>query len=216
MFTGLIEELGEIASVSSERDGRQLRVRAGLVLDGVRLGDSINVNGACLTVTAFDADTFEAGLAPETLAKTNLGDLARGDAVNLERAALPTTRLGGHYVQGHVDGTGAVKDSRPDQDALWLTVTAPSALMRYIVPKGYIAIDGASLTVVHVGDDWFDVTLIAYSQKKLALPRKRLGDRVNLEVDIIAKYVERLLKPERPALSREFLSRHGFIKEGAR
>ncbi|MEQ8936173.1 MAG: riboflavin synthase, partial [Amphiplicatus sp.] len=187
------------------------------VLEGAALGDSISVNGVCLTVTAFDAASFTVGLAPETLAKTGLGALTPGARVNLERAALPTTRLGGHYVQGHVDATGVIKSFRPDEDALWLTVEAPRELMRYIVPKGFIAIDGASLTVVNTGPDWFDVTLIAYSQAKLILPGKKPGDRVNLEVDILAKYVERLLKSDAASgLSKNFLSEHGFIKEGAR
>ncbi len=217
MFTGLVEEIGRVAAVTQKDGGYQLAIAAKTVLEGVALGDSIAVNGVCLTVTAFDASSFTVGLAPETLAKTDLGALAPGAGVNLERAVLPTTRLGGHYVQGHVDATGTIKSFRPDKDALWLTVEAPRDLMRYVVPKGFITIDGASLTVVHTGPDWFDVTLIAYSQEKLVLPAKKPGDKVNLEVDILAKYVERLLKPETAAgLSKHFLSEHGFTKEGAR
>ncbi|MGE0408832.1 MAG: 3,4-dihydroxy-2-butanone-4-phosphate synthase [Amphiplicatus sp.] len=190
MFTGLVEEIGTVRAATHARGGYQLVIAARDILEDMRFGDSIAVNGACLTVTDFDAESFTVGLAPETRAKTALEDLAPGAAVALERAALPTTRLGGHYVQGHIDGTGVIQSFRADEDALWMTVNAPAALMRYIVPKGYIAIDGASLTVVHAGEDWFDVTLIAYSQEKLALPRKRPGDRVNLEVDILAKYAE--------------------------
>lgn len=217
MFTGLVEEIGAVKAVAKERGGYQLTIAARTVLEGARDGDSIAVNGVCLTVTAFDADTFTVGLAPETLAKTDLGDLKPGAPVNLERAALPTTRLGGHYVQGHVDGTGIIKSFRPDRDALWLTIETAPALMRYIVPKGFIAVDGASLTVVNTGPDWFDLTLIAYSQEKLILPRKNPGDRVNLEVDILAKYVERLIERDAPAgVTREFLAAHGFINEGAR
>lgn len=217
MFTGLVEEIGAIGAAGPSGDGFELTVKASTVLDGVALGDSIAVNGVCLTVTRFDPAQFTVGLAPETLKRTNLGDLKPGDKVNLERAALPTTRLGGHYVQGHVDATGVISAFRPDGDALWLTVQSPPALTRYIVSKGYIAIDGASLTVVDVGDDWFNVTLIAYSQQKLALTNKRCGDRVNLEVDILAKYVERLLAPDpgTKRISREFLTTHGFTKEGA-
>lgn len=217
MFTGLVEEIGEVAAVAGKDDGYRIDIAARTVLGGVAVGDSIAVNGVCLTVTAFDERRFAVGLAPETLSRTNLGALKVGDPVNLERALLPTTRLGGHYVQGHVDATGTIRSFRPDRDALWLTVETPRALMRYIVPKGFIAIDGASLTVVHVGPDWFDVTLIAYSQEKLILPRKKPGDRVNLEVDILAKYAERLLKPEAEAgVTKELLSQHGFITEGAR
>lgn len=216
MFTGLIEEIGAVRTATQRDDGYQLVIAAAAVLEGVRLGDSIAVNGVCLTVTAFDAETFTVGLAPETRARTNLEALAPGAPLNLERALLPTTRMGGHYVQGHVDATGVIAAFRPDKDALWLTVEAPRDLMRYIVPKGYIAIDGASLTVVHTGADWFDVTLIAYSQKKLVLPRKKPGDRVNLEVDILAKYAERLVARDEPApITRRFLAEHGFLEEGA-
>ncbi|MBI1364720.1 MAG: riboflavin synthase [Alphaproteobacteria bacterium] len=217
MFTGLIEETGVISEVARAKGGYQLTIAAREVLSDAALGASIAVNGVCLTVTRFDKEKFCVGLAPETLAKTNLGDLVPGDEVALERACLPTTRLGGHYVQGHVDATGVIRSFRPDRDALWMTVSAPPSLMRYIAPKGYIAVDGASLTVVHTGADWFDVTLIAFSQGKLVLPRKKPGARVNLEVDILAKYVERLAGAGRPApVTHEFLEDHGFIKEGAR
>ncbi len=195
MFTGLVEEIGRVERLGPEDGGFRLTVAAKTVLEDAREGDSIAVNGVCLTVERRTEDTFTVGLAPETLSRTNLGALQAGAPVNLERAALPTTRLGGHYVQGHVDGTGVIKAFRPDADALWMSVALDPALMRYIAPKGYAAIDGASLTVVNVGEDWFDVTLIAYSQEKLILPRKAPGDRVNIEVDILAKYVERLAAP---------------------
>ena len=219
MFTGLIEEIGEVAAVRQTAESFDLTLSAETVLDGVKLGDSIAVNGVCLTVTAFDDKTFTVGLAPETLARTNLGDLDQGDPVNLERSLLPTTRLGGHFVQGHVDATGVIKSFRPDNDALWLTIETDPALMRYIVTKGYVAIDGTSLTVVDTGPDWFNVTLINYTQPKIILPRKKPGDRVNLEVDILAKYVERLHQApgaDQPHLTPQFLQSHGFIKEGAR
>ena len=151
-----------------------------------------------------------------------LGALASGDEVNLERSLLPTTRLGGHFLQGHVDATGAIKSFTPDKDALWLAVECDPALMRYIVTKGYIAIDGASLTVVDTGENWFNVTLINYTQQKLALPRKKAGEQVNLEVDILAKYVERLLahdanrQGDASSVNTEFLKDHGFLKKGAR
>lgn len=220
MFTGLIEEIGVVSTVNQSEKSFDLTVTAKIVLEGVSLGDSIAVNGVCLTVTAFDETTFTVGLAPETLARTNLGDLSADDPVNLERSLLPTTRLGGHFVQGHVDATGVIKSFRPDNDALWLTIETDPALMRYIVTKGFIAIDGTSLTVVDTGPDWFNVTLINYTQPKIILPRKKTGDRVNLEVDILAKYVERLHGapgPEtNPNLTPEFLQSHGFLKEGAR
>ncbi len=197
MFTGLVEEIGQVAAIDESNDGFDLVVTARTVLDGVREGDSIAVNGVCLTVTQFTDQRFTVGLAPETRARTTLDRLAIGRSVHLERAALPTTRLGGHYVQGHVDGVGRIRSFRRDGDALWMVVETDRALMRYVAPKGYIAIDGASLTVVHAGDDWFDVTLVAYSQEKLVLPNKKPGEFVNLEVDIIAKYVERLLTADK-------------------
>jgi len=193
MFTGLIEEIGAVRRIGPQGDGFALDVAAGPVLEGLALGDSIAVNGVCLTVTDFDDAGFTVGLAPETRAKTNLEALRDGDRVNLERALAADGRFGGHYVQGHVDETGTILSLRPDGDALWLAVEVAPTLMRYIVPKGYVALDGASLTVVHTGPDWFDVTLISYSQEKLILPRKKVGDRVNIEVDTLAKYVERLL-----------------------
>lgn len=214
MFTGLIEEMGAVAAAKQTADSFDLTIAAKTVLDGVKLGDSIAVNGVCLTVTAFDDAQFTVGLAPETLKRTNLGDLSESDPVNLERSLLPTTRLGGHFVQGHVDATGVIKSFRPDNDALWLTVETDPALMRYIVTKGYITIDGTSLTVVDTGPNWFNVTLINYTQQKIILPRKKPGDRVNLEVDILAKYVERLTQSDEGAqLNQQFLQDHGFIKE---
>ncbi|MEL6371364.1 MAG: riboflavin synthase [Pseudomonadota bacterium] len=216
MFTGLIEEVGQVVSVASSAKGYDLSIRAKIVVEGVQLGDSICVNGTCLTVTRFNDDTFTVGLAPETRNRTSLEELKAGSPVNLERAALPTTRLGGHYVQGHVDATGTIKSFRPDQDALWLTIAAPATLMRYIVPKGYITIDGTSLTVVETGRDWFNVTLIKYTQSKIILPQKKAGDLVNLEVDILAKYVERLLADRNEdSFDENLLHTAGFIDKGA-
>ena len=223
MFTGLVEEIGAVAAIRQTAESFDLTFGAETVLDGVKLGDSIAVNGVCLTVTAFDAAGFTVGLAPETLKRTNLGDLEPGDPVNLERSLLPTTRLGGHFVQGHVDATGVIKSFRPDNDALWLTVETNAALMRYIVSKGYVAIDGTSLTVVDTGPDWFNVTLVNYTQSKIILPRKKPGDRVNLEVDILAKYIERLFEARAgDGATPAFLQAHDFMNtsedttEGAR
>ena len=192
MFTGLIEDIGAISAIGPKDGGFEVRVRAPAIVDGAALGDSIAINGVCLTVTDLTTEECSVGLAPETRAKTNLDTLATGARVNLERAVLPTTRMGGHYVQGHVDGVGEIVSFTPDEDALWLKIATKPELMKYIVEKGYVAIDGASLTVVHTGADWFNVTLIAYSQTKLILPQKKPGDLVNLEVDILAKYVERI------------------------
>ena len=193
MFTGLIEETGTIREILQGDKQFTLVVSASKVLEDVALGDSIAVDGVCLTVTSFSTDQFTVDAVPETLAKTSLGDLAEGSPVNLERSATPETRLGGHYVQGHVDGTGTVSAFRQDREALWVTITAPETLMKYIVPKGYITVDGASLTVVETSEDWFNLTLIPHTQGVITLPRKAIGARINLEADIIAKYVEKLV-----------------------
>lgn len=193
MFTGLVEEIGTVKHTGSRDNHFDLEIAAAATLQNARSGDSICVNGVCLTITALTNQSFTFGVSPETLRRTNLGALGVGDAVNLERALAPTTRLGGHFVQGHVDGVGTVAYKRPDGDALWFGVKTNPALMPYVAVKGYIAIDGVSLTVVNVREDTFDVHLVDYTQSKVILPRKEIGDHVNLEVDILAKYVERML-----------------------
>ena len=196
MFTGIVEETGVVRALD-ERDGSvALRVDARTVCEDLRLGDSVAVNGVCLTVTAHDAAGFTVGLAPETLRRTDLSDLRPGDRVNLERAVAAGGRMGGHYVQGHVDGTGDIVGVRPEGDSLWMTFRAPSDLLPYLVVKGFVAIDGISLTITERREDTFSVALVAYTQSVVTLASKRPGDRVNLEVDVIAKYVESLLRRE--------------------
>ena len=194
MFTGIVEELGKVRDCRRDGDGYTLSVNCSTVLEGTALGDSIAVNGVCLTVTDIDAQGFVTGLAPETRHRTALESLVSGSSVNLERSVTPTTRMGGHFVQGHVDGTGDIRVFRRDEDALWVTIGAPVDVMRYVVVKGYITLDGTSLTVVDVGEDWFNVTLVAYTQAHIVLPSKSVGDKVNIEVDVLGKYVERLLQ----------------------
>lgn len=193
MFTGLVEEMGTVAAPPVAENQYKLCIRARITIEDLKIGDSVAVEGVCLTVVSHDADSFTCGLAPETLRLTTLGDLVAGDAVNLERAALPTTRLGGHYVQGHVDGVGTLISRVPDGHAEILRIAAPVDLLRYIVRKGYVAVDGASLTVIEAGTDYFTLTLIPHSRAALTLGTKRAGARVNLEVDILAKYAEKLL-----------------------
>jgi riboflavin synthase len=193
MFTGIVEEVGVIESLSEIAGGWSLTVKARTVLEGVGLGDSIAVNGACLTVTDFTGERFTVGLSPETLRRTNLGDLRPGDGVNLERSLMMSGRVGGHFVQGHVDGTGEVRAFRPEGDSLWVTIGAAPDLLRYIVRKGYIAVDGVSLTVVDVFPDAFTFMLVDYTQQRITLPRKPVDSRVNLEVDILGKYVEKFI-----------------------
>ncbi|KAL3653265.1 hypothetical protein CASFOL_002946 [Castilleja foliolosa] len=204
LFTGIVEEMGTIKQLGfsdqakEEGDSFTMRIAGKIVLEDIHLGDSISVNGTCLTVTHYDAvsSEFSVGLSPETLRKTNLGELEPGSWVNLERAVSPTTRMGGHFVQGHVDGTGEIVDMTSEGDSLWVKVRVESKeLLRFIVPKGYIAVDGTSLTVVDVFDDesCFNLMLVAYTQQKIVIPMKKIGQKVNLEVDVMGKYVERLL-----------------------
>ncbi|MCO5569534.1 hypothetical protein L7F22_023248 [Adiantum nelumboides] len=195
LFTGIVEEMGTVASVGPIGDGFEMTINASVALDGVKLGDSIAVNGTCLTVTRFDESSFSVGLAPETLRRTSLSEVTPGFFVNLERSLQPTSRMGGHFVQGHVDGTGTIASLYKEGDSLWVKVKTSVDVLRYIVPKGYIAVDGTSLTVVNVFDDElaFNFMLVAYTQQKIVIPFKAVGSKVNLEVDIVGKYVERLL-----------------------
>jgi riboflavin synthase len=194
MFTGIVEERGRVRSVTSNSGGAQVVIEAQIVLDDVELGASIAVNGCCLTVTSFDAGSFAADAVIETLARTNLGDLAVGDRVNLERPLRFADRLGGHLVQGHVDATGTVRDRAPQADGSEVVVIeAPDAVLRYVVLKGSITVDGVSLTVARVDDDAFAIALIPHTLAVTTLGARPVGTRVNLEVDLVAKYVEALV-----------------------
>jgi riboflavin synthase len=188
MFTGIVEEVGEVV----ETAGTGLRIRARTVLDDARLGDSICINGTCLTVTTIEAETFTVDTVPETLRRTNLGVLRPGDPVNLERALPAGGRMGGHFVQGHVEGTGRIATIEPEQEALLIRIEAPPAVMRYVVEKGFVTVDGISLTVVARDDTGFVITVIPFTQAHTNLRVRRVGDTVNLETDILAKYVEQL------------------------
>lgn len=194
MFTGIIEGLGALAATENRGGDVRLAVRTGtLPFAQVQLGESIAVNGVCLTVIAFDADSFQADASTETLALTTLGGLAPGAPLNLERAMRPTDRLGGHLVSGHVDGLGRVLDIREDARAQRWRFSAPAALLRYIAKKGSICVDGVSLTVNEVDDAGFEVALIPHTVSHTAFAQTRVGDAVNLEIDLVARYVERLL-----------------------
>jgi riboflavin synthase len=196
MFTGIVEELGVVEAIEDQGDAVRLTVRCPHVVADAGLGDSIAVNGCCLTVAARDHEAFTADVMRETLAKTSLGALAPGGRVNLERAVTAATRLGGHIVQGHVDATGAVVSREPSEHWELVTISLPPALARYLVPKGSITVDGISLTVVDVldaPDPAFSVSLIPETLARTTLGLKQPGEPVNLEVDVIAKYVERLL-----------------------
>jgi riboflavin synthase len=203
MFTGIVEELGVVEGIEEQSDAIRLSVRGPHVTTDVSLGDSIAVNGCCLTVAERDGETFTADVMRETLTKTSLGVLEVGSRVNLERAVTPQTRLGGHIVQGHVDGTGRVVRREPSEHWELVELELPADLGRYLVPKGSITVDGISLTVVEVssgatGDSGsFTVSLIPETLARTTLGFKAIGDPVNLEVDVIAKYVERLVAPSK-------------------
>jgi len=197
MFTGIVEELGTVAAVEDQGDAVRITIAATTILEDVALGDSVSVNGCCLTVSTVSTTrpaSFTADVMRETLDKTGVGDLTTGDRVNLERAVTPTTRLGGHIVQGHVDGTGAVRRRTHSEHWELVEVEAPTELLRYLVPKGSITVDGISLTVVDVLADGFTVSLIPETLARTTLGFRQPGDRVNLEADVIAKHVERLLE----------------------
>lgn len=195
MFTGLIEGVGRLAARENRGGDARLKVAVGsLPFADVQLGESIAVNGVCLTVVAFDAGSFEADASTETLALTTLGDLPAGHALNLERAMRPTDRLGGHMVSGHVDGVGRVLQVRDDARAQRWRFGAPAALLRYIAGKGSICVDGVSLTVNAVDAEGFEVALVPHTVAHTAFAETAVGDAVNLEVDLVARYVERLLQ----------------------
>lgn len=194
MFTGLIEAVGEVVALTPRPTGARLTVVSRYIVSDAKEGDSICVNGVCLTALDVDAQTFTADLAPETLARTSLGQLKAGDAANLERSLLPTTRLGGHILQGHVDGTGVIDSIVELGDGnWWLTVNVPPELDRYIVFKGSIAIEGISLTVASIESLKLGVTIIPHTWTHTNLQTHKAGNRVNLETDVIARYVEKML-----------------------
>ena len=189
MFTGIIEEVGTVAELGDFK----LTINAGKVLEDQKMGDSIAVNGTCLTVVDHDRSTFSVDLSPETLSRTSLGSLAQGHKVNLERPLAVSDRLGGHIVQGHVDATGRITSSRTEGNSQILRIRYPNRLRVYIVEKGYITVDGISLTVVQKGTSSFTLSVIPYTLENTNLQDKGPGDRVNLEADIVAKYVESML-----------------------
>lgn len=216
MFTGIVEELGVIKSVRRGADSARLMIDAARVIEGSRVGDSIMVNGVCLTSVYFGERTFIADVMAETLDKSNLGKLKTGDRVNLERALRLGDRLGGHIVSGHIDGVGTITSREKHDIATLITIRAPEAVMRYIIKKGSVAIDGISLTVVDFAADSFQVSLIPHTARETTLGFKKNGDTVNLEGDIIGKYIERMMnfqgsKENDSGLNMGFLAEHGFL-----
>ncbi len=221
MFTGIIEEVGSVASIRKGAHSCVLTVNASRVLEDVHLGDSIATNGVCLTVTSFTSHSFSADVMHETLNRSSLGSLHIGSPVNLERAMLAGGRFGGHIVSGHIDGVGTISSIKEDDNAVWYTVEAPSNILRYIIEKGSITLDGISLTVAKVTNSNFSVSIIPHTRAQTNLASKKVGDVLNLENDLVGKYVERLMlqliaasqeQPEQKSsgITKEFLSHYGF------
>ena len=208
MFTGIVEEIG----IVKENGPGYLVVSAKEALKGSKLGDSFAVNGICLTVSSIDEGSFSVDIMPETSRRTNLGRLHFGDIVNLERAVQIGGRIGGHLVQGHIDDTGRVISLKPEGEAVIVRISALATLMPYIVSKGFIAVDGVSLTVVDLDDYSFSISVVSFTKQHTTLGKMKPGDIVNLEVDIIAKYVERLKQQEGKGVTLDFLEEQGFLK----
>lgn len=215
MFTGIVEEMGTIRSIRKGTHSAVLEIQARVVLEDIHVGDSIAVNGVCLTATSFTPTTFTADVMHETLNRSSLAALHPGSRVNLERAMAANGRFGGHIVSGHVDGLGTVLATQTDDNAIWYTIGAAPEVLRYVVEKGSITIDGISLTVARVDGQSFAISAIPHTVAVTVLQDRKPGDRVNLETDIIGKYVEKLLQPKEipkqtSGITRDFLTKYGF------
>ena len=212
MFTGIIEEIGTVRRIEHGAKGARLTIQAKTVLEDTRIGDSIATNGVCLTVVSMTGDSFSADVMAESLRRSSLGTLQGGSSVNLERAMAANGRFGGHIVSGHIDGTGTIASQKREDNAVWVKVKTPAPLLRYIVEKGSIAIDGVSLTVAAVTDTDFSVSIIPHTGAQTILLGKKPGDPVNLECDVIGKYVEKLTAPHKSGgISTNFLAENGFL-----
>lgn len=212
MFTGIIEEIGTVKAINTHGSSGEILIKAATVTEDTKVGDSIAVNGVCLTVTKLSGNGFAADIMPETLRRSNLGSLGYGSRVNLERAVAVGGRLGGHIVSGHIDGTGLIKNIKNEGNAVLVKISAKKEITELIVEKGSIAIDGISLTVTDVGSDFFGISLIPHTGEQTTLLSKKIGDIVNLENDILAKYVKKLISPtkEQSNITLEFLQQNGF------
>jgi len=219
MFTGIIEGLGTLRAVSSAGLGKRFTVESDFDLDKTKIGDSIAVNGACLTAVTLSGRRFEVDVAPETLSKTTFGDARPGDRVNLERALRLSDRLDGHLVSGHIDGTGLIRSKNTLSNAVIVTIAVPPELIRYMIQKGSVAVDGISLTINRVGSDFFELSIIPHTAKITSIGFKQPGEHVNIETDIIGKYIERFMDGKKDrgdasqgsAIDRAFLVKAGFI-----
>ncbi len=215
MFTGLIEEIGEIQNIIKSARSAKIKIKAGKILEDIKIGDSISTNGVCLTVTEFTLDSFTVDVMAETIRRSNLSSLTAGDKVNLERALLAGDRLGGHIVSGHIDGMGTITSYEKEDNAVWVTIAAPPDILKYIIRKGSVAIDGVSLTVAYIDEKLFKVSVIPHTRDITTLLKKKTGDPVNLECDMIGKYIEKLLSfketQKSGRISTDFLVQNGFL-----
>ncbi len=215
MFTGLIEEIGEIQNIIKSARSAKIKIKAGKILEAIKIGDSISTNGVCLTVTEFAPDSFTVDVMAETIRRSNLSSLTAGDKVNLERALLAGDRLGGHIVSGHIDGMGTITGYEKEDNAVWVTIAAPPDILKYIIKKGSVAIDGVSLTVAYIDEKLFKVSVIPHTRDITTLLKKKTGDPVNLECDMIGKYIEKLLlfkeTQKSGRISTDFLVQNGFL-----
>jgi riboflavin synthase len=215
MFTGLVEEIGRVQAIVKSTKSARITIKASKVLEEVKLGDSISTNGVCLTVTEFSSNSFSVDVMAETMRRSNLHRLSPGDEVNLERALRVGDRLGGHIVSGHIDGVGTITNYEDEDNAVWVTIATEPEVLRYIVQKGSIAIDGISLTVAYVDETVFKVSIIPHTKEVTTLLRRKIGHVVNLECDMVGKYIEKMLKskeqaPIKKGIDMNFLSEHGF------
>lgn len=215
MFTGIVEETGTLCEIKKGAVSAQVKIRCRKVLEGTRIGDSIAVNGICLTVTSLAEDGFTADVMAETMRRSSLSEIAVPGRVNLERAMAADGRFGGHIVSGHIDGCGRITDIRQEENAVWYTVEAEKSLLRYIVEKGSVALDGISLTVAETTEKDFKVSVIPHTRQETSLPDRKIGSILNIECDVVGKYVEKFLlagEREKPKsrLTEDFLREHGF------
>lgn len=217
MFTGIVEELGTVRSIAAGAKAGKIAIAAQVVLTDLHIGDSVAVNGICLTVVSFDKTGFVADVMPETIKRTSFAELKGGSRVNLERALTLQSRLGGHIVSGHVDGVGTILEMKEDENAVVIKISVPRNIVKYIIPKGSVTIDGISLTVVEVQDSWFSVSVIPHTRSVTSLGYKKAGSKVNIENDVISKYVERFVNfpdEKEPAakktMTKDFLQKYGF------
>lgn len=215
MFTGIIEEIGQVENIKKGEKSASIRIKSKRILGDVKIGDSISTNGVCLTVTEFNKESFSVDVMPETIRRTNLKYLNKGTKVNLERALKVGDRFGGHMVSGHIDGTGVIKEFVSEDNALWISIGASKEILKYVITKGSVALDGISLTVAYVDEDIFKVSIIPHTKEETTLSSKKVGEKINIECDLVGKYVEKFMNfnkvvDKKRDISLDFLKENGF------